>query len=81
MRGKAFSQKICYLCNKIGIQQKSLHKVRKTYATKLLNAGVPEKLIIKQMGHTDINTTKEYYWFNNMDDVEAKNYIQAALGN
>ncbi|MCR5203424.1 MAG: site-specific integrase [Lachnospiraceae bacterium] len=35
-----------------------MHKVRKTYATNLLNAGFDDKLVELQMGHTEIRTTK-----------------------
>ncbi|MCI8894730.1 MAG: site-specific integrase [Lachnospiraceae bacterium] len=37
------------------------NKARKTYATKLINSGVDESLVIKQMGHTSIDCTKNYY--------------------
>ncbi len=80
MHGKAFSDKICRLCKQNNIVPKSMHKVRKTYATKLLNAGVSEKLVISQMGHTDIETTTEYYWFNDYDQEAALLTIKTALG-
>lgn len=79
MHGHAFSDKCSRLCRAAGVTPKSLHKIRKTYATKLLNAGVPEKLITKQMGHTDIETTKKYYCFDNMEAEKAQKCIQAAL--
>lgn len=43
------------------ITQKSPHKVRKTYASILLDNQIPDKNIIELMGHTDITCTKEFY--------------------
>lgn len=41
-----------------------MHVLRKTYATRLLNSNVDEAIVINQMGHTDIATTKGYYYYN-----------------
>lgn len=37
------------------------HLFRKTYATKLLNAGVREIVVAKSLGHTNANITLRYY--------------------
>ncbi len=79
MRGKAFSQKCVWLCKKAGIVPKSLHKCRKTYATRLVNAKVDESLIRSQMGHIDFSTTKKYYYFNDKDEDEARKIVMDAL--
>lgn len=79
IKGKAFTVKIEKICKYVGIQPRSIHKARKTYGTKLLNAGLNEKLIESQMGHTDISTTKGYYWFNNADQKEVENLVKSAL--
>lgn len=80
IKGKAFTVKIEKICRYVGIQPRSIHKARKTYGTKLLNAGLNEKLIESQMGHTDINTTKGFYWFNNSEEEELKKLVSNALG-
>ena len=77
--GKVFTDKIKRICKNLGIQQRSIHKARKTYATQLLNAGVNEKLIAKQLGHKCISTTKGYYYFNNQDIDTAKATITNAI--
>lgn len=66
------SNKIESLCRCVDIPFRSFHKIRKTYATKLIDAGVPEKVIEKQMGHTEILTTKKHYYFNNKQVSEIK---------
>ena len=52
------SSRITKLCKELGMPHRSFHKIRKTYATKLIDAGVPEKVVTKQLGHTEILTTK-----------------------
>ena len=79
IKGKAFTVKLYKICEYVGIRKRSLHKARKTYGTKLLNAGIDEKLIEKQMGHTSINTTKGFYYFNNRDVEEATRLISSAI--
>lgn len=79
IKEKAFSTKIVKICRYLGIRERSMHKARKTYATKLINGGVDESLIIKQMGHTSIDCTKNYYYFNNKSDEEAVRQIEAAI--
>lgn len=59
-----FDDRIRIICKKTGLVEKSLNKIRKTYGTILLNGDVDESLIISQMGHTDIKTTKKYYYKN-----------------
>lgn len=79
IKGKAFTVKIEKICRYVGIKPRSIHKARKTYGTKLLNAGLNEKIIENQMGHTDIATTKGYYWFNNSTEDEIKTLVSNAL--
>lgn len=79
IKGKAFTVKLVKICNILGITPRSIHKARKTYGTKLLNAGINEKLIEKQMGHTDIATTKGYYFYNNKKMEETIDIITSAI--
>ena len=64
IRTYTFTYRLKALCQKVGIVEKSLNKIRKTYGTILIDNGVDESLIISQMGHTDIRTTKQYYYKN-----------------
>lgn len=57
-----FSQRLETICNRLGFVKKSQNKIRKTYGTILLDQKVDESLIISQMGHTDIMTTKKFYY-------------------
>ncbi len=51
-------------CDRIGIPRRSMHALRKTYATRLINSHIDDAIIINQMGHTDIQTTRNYYYYN-----------------
>ncbi len=79
VKAQCFSRRLERVCNNVGIIPRSMHKIRKTYATRLINKGVDEKLIIKQMGHTDFSTTRNYYYFNNRTEEEAQKILEAAI--
>lgn len=49
------------VCNKIGVEYRATHAARRTMGTMLLNSDMPEDLVRKQMGHSDIATTRKYY--------------------
>lgn len=72
IKAKWLSLEITKICKELNLPHRSFHKIRKTYATKLIDAGVPEKVIMKQMGHTEILTTKQFYYFNNEQVSEIK---------
>ena len=63
------------VCKKIGIPYKSPHKLRKTYATILIESGVSPKVIQSQLGHTDIRTTEQYYFRNRNKNAEMQGII------
>lgn len=66
-----FDDRIRSICKKIMITEKSVNKIRKTYGTMLIDSHIDESLIISQMGHTDIQTTKTYY-YRNQKSIEQK---------
>ncbi len=65
-------------CRKLGIYRKSPHKIRKTYGSILLDRNVDKRLIIEQMGHTDISCTETHY-HRNRKDIEQKSRIISAI--
>lgn len=65
-------------CKKLGIYRKSPHKIRKTYGSILLDHNVDNRLIIEQMGHTDINCTESHY-HRNRKDIEQKSQIISSI--
>ena len=77
--GQSFTRKLIRACNTLGIKPRSMHKCRKTYITRLIGENVSEALIIAQVGHTDIKTSKQYYLFNNKAKEEALKEISEAI--
>lgn len=53
------------MCDALNIERRSMHKIRKTYATALINAEVEDSITMQQLGHSDIATTRKYYYFAN----------------
>lgn len=68
------------VCDAVGIERKSPHKIRKTYGTKLIDGDVPKKMICEQMGHTDIACTEKYYYYNRLDDERKAEMINKVSG-
>lgn len=64
IRTYVFNNRIKTVCKKVNVKPKSPHKIRKTYGTILIDSGVDESLLLSQMGHTDIRTTKGHYYKN-----------------
>jgi integrase len=56
-----------------------MHKLRKTYGTTLIDNGVDESLIMTQMGHKDISTTRKYYYYANKDSDTNRKQIRNAI--
>lgn len=79
VKSGSFTNKLYRICDRLGIQRRSLHKARKTYATRLIDANVPESIIISQMGHTDISTTRGYYYFNKYGAEDTEKFLAAAF--
>ena len=79
IESKQYTRCLYRICDQIGIPHRSMHKARKTYATTLLDAGVSPRIIMNQMGHTMIETTKAYYHFNNKNVEQVKEILSDSL--
>lgn len=76
-RSYQFRNRIYTVCEKLNIEKIGLHKLRKTYASRLFSLGLDEQFICSQMGHTDINCTKQYYIKDTMTLDEKRRLLQA----
>lgn len=79
IRGNAFNRKLDRVCDALNLNRRSMHKIRKTYATTLLNYNVDESIIAEQMGHKDIATTLGYYYFSNKNEARKREQINRAI--
>lgn len=77
---ETFNRRLYRACDELGIERRSMHKVRKTYGTTLLDGGADDSLVMSQMGHADISTTRKYYYFSNKTDEKKTEQIVQAIG-
>ena len=79
IRGNTFNKRLATICDKLNIPRRSMHKIRKTYATTLIDKKVSESFIQEQMGHSDISTTRKLYYFSNEFEEEKYKQIEEAV--
>lgn len=79
INSKRFNVYLKNSCKKVGIPPRTTHKIRKTYASMLLRNKVDEALVADQMGHTNITTTRQYYYYNTADEKAIKDTITEAI--
>lgn len=71
-------RRLTEVCDILQIPHKSMHKIRKTYASRLLDSGVNENIICKQLGHKHIDITKNYYYYlHQMKDEQREQLTNA----
>ena len=66
-------------CEYIGMPVKTMHKIRKTYASNLLHNGVNISTVKDMLGHADETTTLKYYIFNTEEESETDRIVLEAL--
>lgn len=66
-------------CESIGIITKTMHKVRKTYISSLIDSGLNIDEIRRQAGHSDERTTYGNYCFNRLTAPETQAIMENAL--
>lgn len=73
LSAKSVRTRLEKVCEAVGIKSKSPHKIRKTYGT-ILQDNMPDPVTIAQMGHTDIATTRQHYYYNRtkVEDLSKK---------
>lgn len=74
-----FNWYIYKACDQLGIPKRSMHKIRKTYGTMLIDCGIEDSTIMNQMGHSDITTTRKYYYYSHKDDDAKVKQINEAF--
>lgn len=64
IKSRAFDKQIRKICKAVNIPVRSMHKLRKTYASNLFASNVDENIVQSQMRHRDKTTTHRYYDFS-----------------
>ena len=75
----SYNEGIGRMCKELNITRKSMHKIRRTYGTTLLDGNVDESIIMEQMGHKDITTTRKHYYYSNKNQKSKELQIQKAI--
>jgi len=68
-------------CKKCSVKYKSLHKIRKTYCTMLLDENVNPKTVAKIAGHSTPAMTLRVYNKDRTSDAEKKECVDKAFSN
>ena len=58
---------------------RSIHKLRKTYCTMLIDAGCEDSIIMNQLGHASIETSRKYYFFCNRTKQHQMDQVRKAI--
>jgi integrase len=66
-------------CEYIGMPVKTMHKIRKTYASTLLHSGVSISVVKDLLGHADESTTLRHYIYNTETNEDTGNLVKDAL--
>ncbi len=66
------------ICDKVLGYHKSPHKIRKTYASILLDMGIDKRTVMDQMGHVDISVS-EIFYHRNRKTIERKQEMISAI--
>ncbi len=66
-------------CLHIGIAPRTLHKIRKTYASTLYQNGISIPVISKMLGHAEESTTLKHYIFDLNSQKEENRLVLEAL--
>ena len=75
----AVQKAITKYCRKLGIEEKSIHKARKTMISKMLDGGLNLNTSRLIAGHMDEKTTLNNYYFDRSDEDEKYNNFVSAL--
>lgn len=80
IHSKSVDYRIRKYCRHIGISEKAMHKIRKTYISTLIDSGLNINEIRKLAGHEDERTTYGNYCFNRMTVSQTEALLEKALG-
>lgn len=75
---RSFRRRLYDICKELKIYPKTPHKIRKTYATILMDAGLDKQFILNQMGHSSIVLTENAY-HRNRKTMEKKRKILGGI--
>ena len=79
IRGNTFNKRLDTVLKKLNMPHRSIHKLRKTYCTMLIDAGCEDSIIMNQLGHASIETSRKYYYFCNRTKQHQMDQVRKAI--
>lgn len=80
IHSRALDTRIRKYCRHLGINEKSMHKIRKTYISTLIDSNLVNINTIREMvGHEDERTTFRSYCYNRNSDLQTQANLEHAL--
>ena len=77
VKADKFRKRMYRICDALNIPRRATHAIRKTYGSILLDNDLDSRLIIGQMGHTEIATTERFYHKNRRSREEKFDIISS----
>lgn len=65
IRGNTLNKHLDIVLKRLDLPHRSIHKCRKTYGTTLIDAGCDDAVVMNQLGHASIDTSRKYYYYSN----------------
>lgn len=66
-------------CNRVSMDVKTSHKIRKTYISTLIDSGLNIDAVRRFAGHSDERTTYGNYCYNRLTDRQTEEVVEGAL--
>ena len=79
IKGIAFNGALTRALNNLGMKHRSMHKLRKTYCTILIDAGCDDSVVMRQMGHRSMETSRRYYYYCNKTVKQQVEQVENAV--
>lgn len=79
IRGNTFNKHLDLCLKTLGLEHRTMHKLRKTYCTELKEGGADDTVVQSQMGHNDMSTTQKYYIFGNRSQKNQRQQVEDAI--
>ncbi len=79
IRCSTINHELYRVCKRCNLAPRSMHKIRRTYATTLIDAGVDDAITMEMLGHSDITTTRKFYYYCRSDEAKKKAQINRAI--
>ena len=72
----SLDKKIYKFCDKLGIQRRSIHEIRKTFISTLLDNKINSDTVRETVGHQDMRTTLNNYYYDRKTEKQIEEQME-----